>query len=243
MKRSSAIALASALLVFTMTACSPAGTSTEQNPTGQSSSGQPANQTSTTTKPETPEPVKETSLVNELTINKSIVIGKTTLADISKTLGQPTKTYEELTGFRKGISTGGDNLPQIPELVAFFKVNPYSGKPIESEYPLFFTTGQNNLLVSATVPLVRGKLQEKQKKGTATFEDVKKEFGEPTRQTDQIMEYYDFPNRIMMIVKKFDGDIIGAQITKYDLLYEGDQADLEAHENIIKQLSKEEKGK
>lgn len=180
-------------------------------------------------------------LTPELTVNPTLVIGKTTYAELSKKYGAPISSKRVKTAFRKGLASGSGPFPQIEETVALFKLNPLSGKPLDTGFPLYFTADDKQVLVSAPVFLRRGGLLEKIKNGTLSFDDVKRVYGEPTRESKDGLEYYDFDHKAVMFVFKNSKGHLNAVVTKYDLLYAGDPADLQAHEQTIRRLSQQQK--
>ncbi|WP_139488804.1 hypothetical protein [Brevibacillus dissolubilis] len=202
---------------------------------------QPANQTPAKTTP-APAPAKpgqtaEMDLRRELIINPSLTVGKTTYDEMVKKYGKPVFEKNVKSPFRTGLAKGAENPPQIEEVVAMFQFNPLTGEKIKSVVPMFFTPDKKTL-VSSSILLTRGDLREKLAGGTTiTFEDVKKAYGKPNRESAEGLEYYDFQNNITMTVTKDKKGKVVARVTKYDLLYAGNPTDLQAHEDAIKELA------
>ncbi len=211
-----------------------AGCSSSENPTAQA----PAAQTGQPTAPQGQAPadsqVNSIDLTRELTLHPSIVIGKTTLADMIKAYGKPVKLVNVKSNFRTEIIEKKENAPQIEQIMGQFKVNPLTGKPFDKPFPFYFTKGDKPVMVAAPVFLQRGDLLEKEKKGSVTLDDVKKVYGEPAREIEGALEYYDFQHNISLIVFTNKSGNIATLLTKYDVLYGSNTADLEAHEEVIK---------
>lgn len=229
-QKKSWITAAFAALVFLQLA----GCSSSENPTAQP----PATQTGQPTAPQGQAPadsqVNSIDLTRELTLHPSIVIGKTTLADMIKAYGKPVKLVNVKSNFRTEIIEKKENAPQIEQIMGQFKVNPLTGKPFDKPFPFYFTKGDKPVMVAAPVFLQRGDLLEKEKKGSVTLDDVKKVYGEPAREIEGALEYYDFQHNISLIVFTNKSGNIATLLTKYDLLYGSNTADLEAHEEVIK---------
>lgn len=172
-------------------------------------------------------------LTPELTINPSIVIGKTTMTDMIKKYGAP-KMRSTKTEFKTDVEKQGFNGPSIEELRAPFKINPLTGEKSNDAYPMYFSTSEKPLLVSAPVFLTRGDIDEKAKNKTLTLEDIKKTYGTPTREAKNRLEYYDFERKIYLVIKKSSKGSISARVTKYDLLYGKNVEDMKAYEDLIK---------
>jgi hypothetical protein len=198
----------------------------------------PATQTGQTHTPQGQAPANQQAasldLTRELTLHPTIVIGKTTLAEMIKAYGKPVKLVNVKSNFRTEILEKKENAPQIEQIMGQFKVNPLTGKPFDKPFPFYFTKGDNPVLVAAPIFLMRGDLLEKERKGKVTLEDVKKVYGEPAREIEGALEYYDFDHHISLIVFTNKSGNVGTMLTKYDLLYGSNTQDMQTHEEIIK---------
>ncbi|MGO0061567.1 hypothetical protein ACTID9_16350 [Brevibacillus fluminis] len=189
----------------------------------------------------TSQPAPSVDLTKELTINPSLIVGKTTFADVEKAYGKPSKAGQYETPFRSNLANGGANSKPIAEYAGVFGVDVATGKKAAKPSLLFFTNDKNKTLVASRVVFSRDELVKKEKEGKLTLDDVKKVYGEPNRGNDNGLEYYDFAHHIVMLVMKNEEAKVEALITKYDLLYADNPSDLAEHEKVIKELGDEEK--
>jgi len=178
--------------------------------------------------------VPSLDLTSELTLHPSIVIGKTTMADMIQAYGKPLKLVHVKSNFRTDMLAKKEHAPQIEQIMGQFKVNPLTGKPFDKPFPFYFTKGNNPVLVAAPVFLKRGDLLEKERNGKVTLDDVKRVYGQPAREIEGALEYYDFSHDISLIVFTNKNGNIDTLLTKYDLLYGSNTRDLQTHEEIIK---------
>lgn len=220
MFKKSFFAIMTAGLLLVSTACQSGGTTNQQ-----------AEQTA-----------QSVDLTKELTINPNLVVGKTTYAELEKAYGKPAKAGTFQSPFRKKLTGGGANSQPIAEWAGVFNLDLETGKKGKKAIPLFFTQDKK-MLVASAVLLSRGDLAVKAKEGKLTLDDVKKVYGEPNRGNEQGLEYYDFANKIVLLVMKNDQGRIEAFVTKYALLYADNPTDLAEHEKIIQELGQEEKAK
>ncbi len=179
-------------------------------------------------------------LTPELKVNPSMIIGTTTYNDTVAKFGKPLMEKDHKTAFRTELTKKGSKLPQIVDTYALFHVNPVTGEKMDKVFPYFFTKDAKKVLVASQILPHRGTLLEKIKNSTATFDDVKKYYGTPIRETSKGLEYYDFDHKISLHVTNVKKRIVFF-LTKYDLLYGSNTTDLQAHEDTIKRLAKEKK--
>lgn len=180
------------------------------------------------------------NLTRELTVNPVVKIGTTTYAELIKKVGKPAHEKVVHTPFRTGLTKKDSNYPQIQNVVAIFHLNPVSGQKMEKTFPYHFTNDNKKVLVTSQILPRRSDLLDKIKNKTITFADIKRVYGKPTRESEKSLEYYDFDNNIVMFVVNKEGTIT-YQLTKYDLLYGSNTTDLQAHEETIQRLAKENK--
>ncbi|GAA4701723.1 hypothetical protein [Brevibacillus fulvus] len=206
---------------------SPAATTTKGNQAAQAQQPDAA----------AAKPATETvDLSKELVMNPKLEIGKTTYADMIKAYGEPVSKKQVNSLFRYQLLEKGKDAPKLPELMATFKVNPFTGEASEQPYPFYFTTGDNAYLVAAPVYPLREGLAKKMVERTATLEDVKKIYGKPVREIDNAVEYYDFANKISLLVARNPQGNLIAMLTKYDLLYGSKVEDMKQNEEAMRYL-------
>lgn len=213
--------VAAACLALQLQACSSSQAPTTQPPATGTTQNPGQNQTA------------PLDLTPELTVNQSIVIGKTTMGEMMKKYGTP-KIRSTKSEFKTDIAKQGLNGPAIEELRAPFNVNPMTGEKSINTFPMYFTTDTKPVLVSTPILLNRGDLVQKAKAKTLTLGDIKNVYGIPTREAEDKLEYVDFDRKIHLIIKKSSGGSISARLTKYDLLYGKNQQDMKAYEQLVK---------
>lgn len=180
------------------------------------------------------------NLMRELTVNPAMKIGTTTFDELVKKFGKPVQEKVVNTAFRTELTKKDSKLPQIPNITALFHVNPITGEKMEKTFPYNFTNDKKKILVTSQILLHRSDLFEKIKNKSISLDDVKRVYGKPTRESDTGLEYYDFDNNIVLLVTNKKGKLT-YQVTKYDLLYGSNTTDLQAHEETIQRLAKENK--
>jgi hypothetical protein len=173
-------------------------------------------------------------LTPELNMYAKIAFGKTTLDEMVKQYGKPVKMATVASPFRTEMEEKKDKAPQIEEILASFKVNPLTGEPADAAVPFFFTKGKKQVLVAAPILLARGDLRQKLKEKKLTLEDVRRVYGEPAREIEGALEYYDFEHHISLLVFLDQQGNISTLLTKYDLLYGNKEKDMKLHEEVIK---------
>jgi hypothetical protein len=136
--------------------------------------------------------------------------------------------------FRTEMEEKKEKAPQIEEILASFHVNPLTGEPSRAAVPFFFTKGEKQVLVAAPIVLTRGDLLQKLKEKKITLEDVRRVYGEPAREIEGALEYYDYQHHISLLVFLDQQGNISTMLTKYDLLYGNNEKDMKLHEEIIK---------
>lgn len=144
--RKHTIFVLAACMFLTLQGCSSSQAPSSQPPATQPNQSTPVQPASPTG--DTSQVVTSIDLSRELTINPSIVVGKTTLAEMIKAYGKPEKLSQTESNFHTDIEEKKEKAPAIKELFAMFKVNPITGKPSENLFPLYFTTRGKSELVA-----------------------------------------------------------------------------------------------
>ncbi|NGQ96339.1 hypothetical protein G3578_14330 [Brevibacillus sp. SYP-B805] len=181
-----------------------------------------------------PTPANKNDYRNELVLYPSIVIGQTTMDDMIKAYGQPVKVETVPSRFREDIAKGVDS-PAVEEVLATFKVNPLTGKKFNTPFPFYFTKDKK-ILVAAPIFFLRDGLFDKMKNNTITYQDVKNSYGEPVRESEKSIEFYDFDHKISLLVYKNERGELASLLTKYDLLYGSNTNGMKHHEAMVKLL-------
>ncbi len=185
-------------------------------------------------------PVPEIDLSQERKLSDKVEIGKTSLKEMEAIYGAAVEKSTIKSTFCKNLASDNGPYPEIEQHVAFIKMEPINGGKWEMAYPYNFTVEQEPELVGAQIMLKRGDLQEKIKANTLTMDDIKRVYGEPTRDLGQVIEYYDFKNKTVLQVFVQEGNQFNTMLTDYGVLYKNLPEDLKEHESIVKRLSREE---